>query len=102
MFRSLASWFMDDLESSVSRTEFRRSLYKLASLGTAEDKIRPIICPMSSPCSIDRFRPFYLRTMVSGPVTAAVTDLASPNPIAARIMDPSDAHVRPLCGSFDG
>ena len=93
---------MDDLESSISHTEFRRSLYRLASLGTAEDKIRPIICPMSSPCSIDKFRPFSLRTMVSGPVKAAVTDFPSPSPLAAGVMDPSDAHVQPLCGSCDG
>ena len=88
---------MDDLESLMSCTEFRRLLYRLAPLGTTEDRIRPIIFPISSPWSMDKFRPFSLRTMVSGPVKAAVTDLALPSLLTAGIMDPSDAHIWLLC-----
>jgi len=101
MFRSLASCPMDDLESSIGHTEFNKSLYRLASLGPVDDRIKPSICPISSPCRMHKFRLSILRTMVFGPVNAAITDLASPSALAAGIIDPSEAHVRSLWGSCD-
>jgi hypothetical protein len=50
---------------------------------------------MSSPCKMNMFLPGILRTSVDGPVRAVVTDLGSPNPLAAGTIDPSEAQLDP-------
>jgi len=51
---------------------------------------------------MDIFLPRIRRTNVEGPVRAAVTDLESPMPLAAGIIDPSDAQFIPTWGNLDG
>jgi len=48
------------------------------------------------------FLPMSHNIKVRGPVSAAVTDFGSPIPLAAGIIDPSDAQFNPLWGNLDG
>ena len=41
-------------------------------------------------------------TTVFGPVRAAVTEQFWSSPADAGTIDPSEAHVHPLCGSCEG
>ena len=51
---------------------------------------------------IDRLHPFKCTTTVLGPVRAAVTEQFWSSPADAGNIDPSEAHVRLLCGSCKG
>src|ERR1700730_13193585 len=85
----------------MSCTELRWSVCSVLDCVFPAVCIRPATKPISSPCRIDTFLPLIHRTKVVGPVRAMVTDLWSPIPLAAGVIDPSDAQLDLLCGNLD-
>src|SRR5882762_1301170 len=99
---SLFSWPTFDLRSWINRTEFKWSEWRVFDWVPPDATSNPATRPISSPCRIDMFLLMIRRTNVEGPVRAAITDLGSPIPLAAGIIDPSDAQFDPAWYSFDG
>lgn len=79
--------------------EFRWSVY-ICGEGSASTSA--MTSPSCSPCKMDALRWVVRITSVTGPVTAAVTDLESLIELEAGIMEPSDAHMLLSWADEDG